>query len=364
MDWIYTTISIKFLTEGINCSKGAILTKINPFIIFVTKRVSMMILTFFVSITLVFLLPRLIPGNPLAMLIYSLVQTGATEPERLKAVEKMLLEYFQLDRPLHEQYLKFLQDLFRGDLGRSIMFFPTTVNEIIARYLPWTLALLVPAIIVSWTVGNIIGVVAAMNRGKLIDKVVLPLLAILQGTPPYIFAMYMLLIFAVHLKILPTGGGWSPTLRPSPSVAFFLDYLRHYILPFMSIFLTSLGGWGLSMRNISLQELTTDYMDYVRVLALSQKKTMRYLFKCSALPQVVGLAIVLGWSVAGSVITEIVFSYPGIGTALWRALQSTDYMLIQGFFVILIGTIIMANFISEIMFAVIDPRVRYAYVGA
>lgn len=340
------------------------MTKLNPFIVFVIKRVSMMILTFFVAVTLIFLLPRLIPGNPLAMLIYSLVQTGASDPERLKAVEIMLLEYFQLDKPLYEQYFRFIQDLFRGDLGRSIMFFPNTVNDIIARYLPWTLALLIPAIVASWSVGNIIGVVAAINRGKITDKVVLPLLAVLQGTPPYIFAMYLLLIFGVYLKILPTGGGWSPTLRPSLSATFVLDYLRHYILPFTSIFLTSLGGWGLSMRNIALQELTTDYMDYVRVLALSQKKTIRYLFKCSALPQIVGLAIVLGWSVAGSVITEIVFNYPGIGTALWRALQSTDYMLIQGFFVILIGTIILANFISEIMFAVIDPRVRYAYVGA
>lgn len=337
--------------------------KLNPFTVFIIKRVSVLLLTFFAAITLIFLLPRLIPGNPLAMLIYSLVQTGASDPERLKAVEKMLLEYFQLDKPIYEQYFRFLQDLFRGDLGRSIMFFPNTVNDIIMRYLPWTLALFIPAIIASWTLGNIIGVIAAMNRGKLVDKIALPLLAVLQGTPPYIFAMYLLLVFAVYFKFLPTGGGWSPTLRPELSLSFILSYLKHYILPFASIFLTSLAGWGLSMRNITLQELTTDYMDYVRVLALSQKKTMKYLFKCSALPQIVGLAIVLGWSIAGSVITEIVFNYPGIGTALWRALQSTDYMLIQGFFVILVGTIIMANFISEILFAVIDPRVRYAYVG-
>ncbi|MEM4514006.1 MAG: ABC transporter permease [Ignisphaera sp.] len=340
------------------------MSRINPFVVFIIKRFAIMIITFSVGLTLIFMLPRLIPGNPLATLLYSLVREAAIDPEKLKAVERMLLEYFKFDRPIHEQYILYLQGMVRGDLGRSIMFFPRPAIDVIAENLPWTLALLMPAIIASWVVGNYLGVLAAMNRGKAVDKVLLPILAVLQGTPPYVFAMYLVLIFGVSLKLLPTGGSWSPTLRPSLSLVFVLDYLRHYILPFTSIFLTSLGGWGLSMRNISLQELASDYMDYTRVLALSQKKVVKYLFKCSALPQVVGLAIVLGWSVAGSVVTEIVFGYRGVGTMVWRAIQSQDFMLIQGFFIIIIGTIILANFISEIMFAVIDPRVRYAYVGA
>lgn len=339
------------------------MARLPAYIQFLLKRLGIMVLTFFVAITLIFLLPRLIPGNPLAFKIYQLTQGGQVDPERLRATERALLEYFRLDRPLHEQYIDFLSGLFRGDLGKSIMFFPLTVNEVIAIYLPWTLLLMIPAIIASWVVGNFIGVMAAMRRGKLIDKVLLPILAVLQGIPPYVFAMYLVLIFSIQLKLLPVGGAWDPTMRPKFTWDFISTYLRYYILPFLSIFLTSLGGWGLSMRNIVLQELATDYMDYVRVLALSQKKTVKYLFKASALPQVVGLAITLGWSVAGSIITEIVFGYPGIGTYLWRAIQSQDYLTIQGFFVILITTIILANFISELLFAAIDPRVRHAYTG-
>uniref|UniRef100_A0A7J3Z815 ABC transporter permease n=1 Tax=Ignisphaera aggregans TaxID=334771 RepID=A0A7J3Z815_9CREN len=338
--------------------------RVNPFVIFLIKRIGVLLVTFFVAITVIFLLPRLIPGNPLATLLYSLVAQGAADPEKLKAVERSLLEYFQLDRPIYEQYINFLTGLLRGDLGKSIMYFPRSTMDIVARYLPWTLYLLVPAIVASWTVGNTIGVVAAINRGKWVDKLVLPVLAVLQGIPPYIFGMYLVLVLGVQLKVFPTGGTWSPTIGPSLSLTFILDYLYHYVLPFLSIFLTSLAGWGLSMRNISIQELATDYMDYARTLALSQKKMVKYLFKCSSLPQIVGLAIVLGWSVAGSVITEIVFNYQGIGFMFWRAVQSQDYILIQGFFVIIIGTILLANFISEIIFSIVDPRVRYAYVGA
>ncbi|MEL9940458.1 MAG: ABC transporter permease [Ignisphaera sp.] len=336
--------------------------KINPFIVFILKRLGIMVLSFFVASTIMFLLPRIIPGNPLAVKVYQILQQSASNPEMIKSVEKMLMDYFKLDRPLYEQYFDFLINLLHGDLGKSITYFPRTVNEIVAMYLPWTLALLVPAIIASWIVGNYVGVIAAMNRGKAVDKVLLPLLAALQGTPAYVFGMYLVLL-AVATKWFPASGAYSPTAIPSLSWSFIVDYLHHYILPFLSIFLTSLGGWGLSMRNIAIQELSMDYMDYARVIGISPRKTQSYLFRLSALPQIVGLAIVLGWSVAGSIITEIIFAYPGIGTALWSAIQAQDYMLIQGYFVILIGTILLANFISEIIFAVVDPRVRYAYAG-
>lgn len=336
--------------------------KINPFIVFILKRLGIMVLSFFVASTIMFLLPRIIPGNPLAVKVYQILQQSASNPEMIKSVEKMLMDYFKLDRPLYEQYFDFLINLLHGDLGKSITYFPRTVNEIVAMYLPWTLALLVPAIIASWIVGNYIGVIAAMNRGKAVDKVLLPLLAALQGTPAYVFGMYLVLL-AVSTKWFPASGAYSPTAIPSLSWSFIVDYLHHYILPFLSIFLTSLGGWGLSMRNIAIQELSMDYMDYARVIGISPRKMQSYLFRLSALPQIVGLAIVLGWSVAGSIITEIIFAYPGIGTALWSAIQAQDYMLIQGYFIILIGTILLANFISEIIFAVVDPRVRYAYAG-
>jgi len=335
----------------------------NPFLIFALKRASVMALTFFIVLFLIFLLPRMIPGNPLWVIIGNLMQQAVTDPEQLKGVEKMLLESFGFHKPLYIQFIEFLGNVFKGDLGMSVLFYPTRVTTLIATYLPWTIALVTPAVALAWFVGNNIGVMAAMNRNRFIDKVLLTVLVVLQGTPSYIFGMYLIMLLAVYLPVFPTGGSYPPGMVPRLSPDFILAYLRHYILPFIAIFLTSLGGWGLSMRSIAVQELSSDYMDYLRVIGVSQRRVSRYLFKCSALPQIVGLAIVLGWSVAGSVITEIVFSYQGIGLILWRGVQSLDYPLIQGIFIIIIGTLLLANYISELLFAYIDPRIRYAYVG-
>ncbi|MDW8086347.1 MAG: ABC transporter permease, partial [Ignisphaera sp.] len=270
---------------------------------------------------------------------------------------------FGFHKPLYIQFTDFISNVLKGDLGISVLFYPTRVTTLIATYLPWTIALVTPAVAFAWFVGNSIGVMAAMNRNKFIDKVLLTMLVVFQGTPSYIFGMYLIMLLAVYLPIFPTGGSYPPGMVPRLSLDFVLAYLRHYVLPFIAIFLTSLGGWGLSMRSIAIQELSSDYMEYLRVIGVSQGRVSRYLFKCSALPQIVGLAIVLGWSVAGSVITEIVFSYQGIGLILWRGVQSLDYPLIQGIFIIIIGTLLLANYISELLFAYIDPRIRYAYVG-
>jgi len=336
---------------------------INPFIVYALKRLGMMILTFFVALFLIFILPRMIPGNPLATTLYRLLQGDIVSPEQLKATERMLLETFKFHEPLHIQFIDFIANLLHGNLGVSVLFYPLKVYDLIAIYIPWTLLLMIPAVSLSWFVGNYVGVIAAMNRNKSIDKIILTIFMVFQGIPSYIFGMYLILLFAVYIPIFPTGGGWPPGMVPRLSTDFILAYLRHYILPFLSIFIASLGGWGLSMRSIAVQELTSDYMEYAKNIGVSQRKISRYLFKCSALPQIVGLAIVLGWSVAGSVITEIVFSYPGIGMIFWRGIQSQDYPLIQGIFIIIIGTLLLANYISELLFAYIDPRIRHAYTG-
>jgi peptide/nickel transport system permease protein len=342
----------------------AVKININPFIAYALKRFGIMMLTFSVALFLIFILPRMIPGNPLASTIFRLTQGGVTSPEQLKATERILLDTFKLNEPLHIQFVDFISKLIHGDLGTSILFYPLRVADLIALYLPWTLLLMIPAVSLSWFIGNYIGVVAAMNRNKFVDKVVLTIFMILQGVPPYVLGMYLILLLAVYMPIFPTGGGWPPGMVPRLSVEFVLAYLKHYILPFLSIFISSLGGWGLSMRSIAVQELASDYMEYtIRGVGLSQKKVVNYLFKCSALPQIVGLAIVLGWSVAGSVLTEIVFGYPGIGMIFWRAINAQDYPLIQGIFIIIIATLLLANYISELLFAYIDPRARYAYVG-
>jgi len=152
----------------------------------------------------------MIPGNPLASTIFRLTQGGITSPGQLKATERMLLESFKLYEPLHVQFVDFISNLIRGNLGTSILFYSLSVANLIALYFPWTLLLMIPAVSLSWFVGNYIGVIAAMNRNKFVDKVVLTIFMVLQGIPPYVLGMYLILLLAVYIPIFPTGGGWSP----------------------------------------------------------------------------------------------------------------------------------------------------------
>jgi len=226
----------------------------HPFMRYVVKRLAMAAVVFFVALLLIFTLPRLIPGNPLAALVQRITVQLQTDPELVKEVEKALTEQFKLNEPIHVQFIDFLSDVIRGDLGLSILFYPLPVSLLIATYLPWTILLVTPAITLAWIVGNLFGTWAALNRGKAVDRVGLTTLMFLNSIPPYVFGMYLVLIFGVFLKVLPVGGAWPPYTHPSLDPEFIVGYLRHYILPFFSIFLPSLGVWGLSMRNIAVQE--------------------------------------------------------------------------------------------------------------
>ncbi|MEM4003973.1 MAG: ABC transporter permease [Ignisphaera sp.] len=332
--------------------------RIPPFIWFLLRRLCFLIATYFIALTIVFILPRAIPGNPLASLLTQLFQQAQTNPETIKEVYKKLMEEFGIGKPWWEQYVEFISRAFRGDLGTSINFYPRKVVELIASALPWTLALLIPATLVAWVVGNALGALAGYKRGTLFEKTVVIISLILSQTPYYWLAMVLLFIFSVKLNIFPYAGAFSQGIIPSLSLEFVLDVLWHYALPFLSIVLVNVGSWIVSMRLLIISELESDYVHFAEIIGTKNSKILKYATRNALLPQVTGLALALGSTLSGALITEVVFTYPGMGYILFKALSTLDYPLIQGIFVLLIATLYIANFVVDFIYVLIDPRIR------
>ncbi|ADG91383.1 ABC transporter permease [Thermosphaera aggregans] len=322
-----------------------------------------LLLTYFIALLITFLLPRMVPGNPVQQIIAGL-STGAISPEALSQYQRRLVEAFDLDKPWYIQFLNYISRSFRGDLGVSITSYGEPVVNLIARHLPWTLALIVPASITAWFVGNFLGGLAGYKRGSMLEKILISIGMVLSQIPYYWLAMSLIFLFAVTWKLLPPGSAYTPTLQPSLTWQFLLDYLQHYILPFLSILIPSIGGWLIGMRVLVSTELGSTYVYFSNTMGVKDGIVFKYVLRNSMLPQVTGLSIQLGFVMAGQIITEQIFNYQGMGILLARALGTRDYPLIQGIFLILIGTILLANYLVDFIYVIIDPRIRLGYKSA
>ncbi|AEH51746.1 ABC transporter permease [Pseudothermotoga thermarum] len=331
---------------------------LKPMMKYLLRRFVFLLITYLVATTIVFILPRAIPGNPLAQLLGNLSRVAQANPEAVRAAERRLMEEFGLDKPWYVQYFEFIGKTLRGDLGTSIAFYPRKVVDLIIPVIPWTLALLLPATVVAWILGNSLGALAAFRRNSWIDKGVLTTSLIVSQIPYYWLGMIFIFFFGVRLGWLPVQGAYSQGTIPSLSWSFFVDVAKHYILPFLSIVVSAMGGWAIGMRLMVIYELGSDYAMFSEYLGMKDERIFKYVFRNSLLPQVTGLALSLGGILGGALITEIVFNYPGTGYLLFRALTTLDYSLIQGIFVILIASVYLANFVVDFLYALIDPRIR------
>ena len=329
---------------------------LSPYARYITKKLEWYILTFFLAIFLNFLLPRLVPGNPISGMVGKMA-TGGMSSDVLNKLYTSYIQEFGLDKPLYIQFFHYIITVLHGDLGTSFSLYPTNVNKILAEALPWTIALQVPSILVGWILGNLLGAITAYKKGKF-DNVLFPSALFISCIPYYCLAIILLYLLGVVFGVFPIGGGYSMQLTPSFSVAFLTDALKHYFLPFFSIVLVTIGGQAIGMREMSIYELNTDYVNYSKLLGISERKIVRYVFKNAMLPQITGLAISLGTMVGGALITEIVFSYPGIGTWLFNGIREQDYPLIQGCTLIITVAVLMANFLIDIVYGIIDPRIK------
>jgi len=324
---------------------------------YLTRKIIVYLITFFFAVTLNWAVPRFAPGNPVSMLLSRFtVMDGGWE-----ILESFFVKTFSLDQPLLQQYFGFWKSLFAGDLGISISQYPKPVLAIIREAIIYDFIILVPAIVLSWIIGNKLGAFSGVSKRA--DNLLMPVFYFLTSSPYFWFALLVSYVLGIVLGLFPTSHAYSATMRPEWNLAFIIDFLMHWFMPFLTLFLVQLGGWAIGMRNMIIYETNTNYAKYMESLGASDRLIRSYGFRNGILPQVTGLAISLGTIVSGAVLTQIVFSYPGLGYLMVSAIKQNDYFLIQGCFLFLIIMVLLANFTIDIIYMFIDPRVRHSYSG-
>jgi peptide/nickel transport system permease protein len=309
------------------------------------------------ALTLNFVIPRLMPGNPVDLMLSKLATKGPVTPTTRTAIEALLGT--DSDSSLWRQYVTYLHHLASGDLGISIAYFPTPVSSVIGQTLPWTVGLIGLAAVISFAIGILLGRAAGWRRGSWIDNLI-PFTTMLQSVPYFWLALLLLFLLSSTWSIFPLNGGYDVySVTPGWSISFVRSVLYHGALPALTIVLSSIGGWMLGMRNMMVSTLSEDYILTAEAKGLTPRRIRsRYAARNAVLPSVSGFAISLGFVVAGSIVTEAVFSYPGIGSALLLAVGNNDYALMQGVFLIITLAVLGANLLVDLLYGFIDPRTR------
>jgi peptide/nickel transport system permease protein len=305
------------------------------------------------AVTLNFLVPRLMPGDPVGLLINKL--NGNVDPGAIAALRKA---FGLTDAPLINQYWDYLVNLFHGDLGLSISFYPVPVADVVAGALPWTLGLVGITTIISFLLGTGIGIWLAWRRGTWTDGIV-PAMTFFSAIPYFWLALILVLVFGVTLGWLPLSGAYDTSTSPGMNLEFIGSVIQHAVLPAITIVLASFAGWLLGMRNMMMTTLGEEYVTMAEAKGLPKRTVMvRYAARNAILPSITSFALSLGAVVGGSILTEVIFNYPGVGYTLFLAVQSQDYPLMQGLFLIISLTVIVANLLADIVYIFLDPRTR------
>jgi peptide/nickel transport system permease protein len=322
------------------------------------NKLGWFLVTFVCAFILNFILPRLMPGDPVAAIVSRMAQ-GMTDATGVQAIYEQYTELFGTNKPIYQQFFIYVRNVFRGDFGFSFSQYPRTVADVLSNSILWTIALQFPAIIVGWLIGNTLGALAAYLKGGF-DKVLMPVSIFLSNLPAFGMAIILLVIFGVNLEWFPTSGGYGFDMIPEFSWKFIRSVIMHYQLPFWSIVLIAIGGQAIGMRSMSIYELNADYVKFARFMGIRDRKIIGYVFRNAVLPQITGLALSLGTMVGGALVAEIVFSYPGLGQTLLTGVMGQDYPLISASTLIITIMVLSANFIIEILYGFIDPRVKAA----
>ena len=322
------------------------------------NKLGWFLVTFVFAFILNFTLPRLMPGDPVAAIVSRMAQ-GMSDATGVQAIYQQYTELFGTDKPIVEQFFIYVRNVLRGDFGYSISMYPRTVADALKASVLWTIALQFPAIIVGWLIGNTLGALAAYLKGGF-DKVLMPVSIFASNFPAFGMAIILLVVFGVTLEWFPTSGGYGFDLIPEFSWNFIWSVIVHYQLPFWSVVLIAIGGQAIGMRSMSIYELNADYVKYARFMGIKDRKIIGYVFRNAMLPQITGLALSIGTMVGGNLMAEIVFSYPGLGYMLLNGVMGQDYPLISASTLIITIMVLGANFIIEILYGVIDPRIKAA----
>jgi peptide/nickel transport system permease protein len=327
---------------------------------YLARRLLQFLIVLWGAATLNFIVPRLAPGNPVReRLMSAMQQTGPMQ----QGLEEMVRSYnvqFGLDQPLYVQYYKYLLSALQLDFGYSIAQYPVRVMPLITSALPWTIGLLSVATVLAFTIGSLLGALVAWPRSpRWLNYVVGPMMA-LSAIPYYLLGLILVYLFCVLMPLFPLHGGYTVGTIPSFSLGFFADVIWHATLPALSIVLAAAGFWALGMRGMMVTVEGEDYMTFADAKGLRPRRIFyAYGIRNAVLPQVTSFAIRLGHIVSGAVVVEIVFSYPGIGSLLFQAINGSDYFVIYGVVFITVLALTLAMLLVDLAYPLLDPRVSY-----
>jgi peptide/nickel transport system permease protein len=321
---------------------------------FLLRRVGFYLFTAWAAITLNFFIPRMLPGDPVQSLINK--YQGRLSTDAINSLR--VLFGLNSHTTVWQDYLTYWGNLFHGDFGISFTYFPTPVAEVVAQSLPWTLMLVGTSTIIGFVLGTLAGVGLGWRRGTWMDGL-LPVANFFSAIPYFWLGLIAIAIFAVVIPVFPASGGYDGALTPSFSMDFIGSAIYHAALPALTIVISSVAGWILSMRNMMVTVSSEDYVTVAQAKGLPERRVMfGYAARNAVLPSISGFALSLGFIVGGTLVTEMVFSYPGIGYVLFQAIGSKDYPLMQGVFLIITLSVLVANMAADFVYAFLDPRTR------
>jgi peptide/nickel transport system permease protein len=321
---------------------------------YLLRRVGFYLFTAWAAITINFFIPRLIPGDPVLALIAKFQGQISTQ-----AVQSLRILFgLNKQQNIFQQYGEYWARLFHGDLGLSFTFFPTPVSQVLKESLPWTIALVGITTVVSFLIGTGLGVLAGWRRGSWADGL-LPITTFFSSVPYFWLGLIAITLLAGPGSFFPSSGGFDPGVVPSFTGGFIGSAIQHSLLPAATILVSSMSGWILSMRNMMVTVNSEDYITVAHAKGLSERRVMvSYAARNALLPNVSGFALSLGFIVGGTLLVEIVFSYPGVGYELFQAVGAQDYPLMQGIFLIITLSVLVANLLADIAYLALDPRTR------
>jgi peptide/nickel transport system permease protein len=320
---------------------------------YIARRAVYAFVTFLIVLVLNFVIPRLMPGSP--------VQYFAN-PKILPSIEAHLLtQRFGLDKPVWDQFLLYVVGVFRWppDLGVSYMFYPTPVWNVVMAYLPWTVLLVGTSTLVTAVIGILVGIWVGAKKGTKTDTVVTSISLFFWTMPFFWLGAILLWFFSIYLRVFPAGGAFSLDLASQSLPSQMVDIASHAFLPGLTLTLAAFAGYSLIMRNTIVEELGQDYITVATAKGLSHRAVLfKHAARNAMLPMVTLVGLNLGYVVSGALLVEVVFSYPGVGWLTYQAVLSHDYPLLQGLFLVLSVAVILANFLADIIYTFIDPRIK------
>lgn len=323
---------------------------------FVLRRLFFYLIAFFAAATFNFILPRMMPGDPITAMFAS-----GGNPLPTETLEALKETFGFIDGPIHLQYFAYLKSVFTWDLGYSVQYYPQTVNDVLNRSIIWTLFLVGTSSIISFSIGSFAGIYAAWNRGGIFDTLFSPFSLVLQSMPAVIISLLFLFTFGVALDWLPTGYAFNIDLDPAWDWPYISSIFVHAIMPVTTLVIVQVGGYLMTIRNNMINLLGEDYIVMGRAKGLSETRVMlNYGARNALLPSVTTFAMTIGIVLGGSLITEYVFNYPGLGNTLYFAITNRDYPVIQGQLLIMTLAMLTMNFLADMAYVYLDPRLRKA----